>query len=154
MCSYPPKKNHSQFDRTTVSMTEPQFVWQNHSQIAKTTVRLREPLNKWDWPGLDISKPYIPFNHMLQAHCLQSFAVQPIRIKDSSAVINALILLVDRQCHHHTAYSDSLFYNCSQKDTQTHRRTTLIPSRLSAGNKHFKSHYAYLPYMPQSYNFI
>ena len=44
---------------------------------------------------------------MLQAHCLQSFAKQPIRVKDSSAVLNALILLVDRQ-----SMSSSLFPYC------------------------------------------
>ena len=72
-----------------------------------------------------------PFTPMLQANCLQSFAKQPIRIKNSLAVINALILLVDRQCHHHTSYSDSPFWTW----VQTHRPTDKPCTKpcLSAG---------------------
>ena len=141
MCSYPPKKIHSQdsqTDRTTVrlTLTELQLHWQNHSQTDRTAVTLTEPQSQWQnhrRPGFDISKPYIPFTHMLQAHCLQSFSKQPIRIKDSSAVLNSIILLVDGQCHLHsfpTVFAHYLLLT----DTHTDTRTTPIPSRLSAGN--------------------
>ena len=82
---------------------------------------------------------------MLQAHCLQSFAKQPIRIKDSSAVINALILLVERYCHHHTFTQHTVIhpFEIAHRTTQTHThtRTSRVLSRLSAGNKvHISGH--------------
>ena len=74
---------------------------------------------------------------MLQAHCLQSFVEQPIRIKDSSAVINALILLVDRQCHHHTACSDSPFWQLlTDRMTESHTDKPR-PKPPSAGNNRY-----------------
>ena len=113
MCSYPPKKitvtqsdwqNHSQTDRTTVSLTEsqltePQSDWQNHSETDRTTVRAKvhHCLNiKWDWPGFDIFKPYICVNHILQANCLQSFSKQPF------SIICYISTPLIGWCHHHT----------------------------------------------------
>ena len=77
---------------------------------------------------------------MLQAHCLQSFVEQPIRIKDSSAVLNALILLVDRQCHHHTACSDSPFWQLlTDRMTESHTDKPR-PKPPSAGKKNGPVH--------------
>ena len=150
MCSYPPKKIHSQMtvrlielqsDWTAVTLTEPQSDWQNCSYTDRTTVRLTELQSHWQNHShndrtTDISKPYIPFTHMLQAHCLQSFSKQPIRIKDSSAVLNAIILLVDRQCNviiiQHTVIHP--FEIAHTQTRQKDRLTSRVLSGLSAGN--------------------
>ena len=76
------RKIHSHTVRITVSLSESQAGWQNHRQTDSTTDRMTEQqsdwqnqsqkkgtlLLKWNRPGFDISKPYMPFTHMLQTH--------------------------------------------------------------------------------------